>query len=1309
MKSIASKFLLPVGLTIVALCAVLLWHTESTMRATVQALMDDQAKLALEFDLAIRDYVAEEVRPAMAALLPEDAFDPTTMSTSYVARRIFERVRARCPEQIIRFASDNPRNPANQASTAELEIIDYFNQHPDQDRWSGTLNLDGQPCRAQFQARRMTAECLRCHGDPAAAPASMIAQYGDQAGFHRPVGTVIALDTVGIPLERIAAAHAERRNEMLTLLAVGLAVLFLGIVLAFRTVVARRLIAIGRHFEAAAAEPDVGRIRPIPICGRDEIGRLARSFNVLAARLRASHATLEDRVAERTLELETTNSELQAEMAENESIRSDLAWEARVNGAIADLSRALLASLSIDEISQQVLEVARHITGSRHGFVGYIAPETGHLVVPAMTLGVWEDCRMPDKQVEFDRFGGLWGAVLEQRRPILTNEPARHPDASGTPPGHVPIDRFISAPALAGDLLVGQIALANAPNDFTERDVALLERLAAIYAVAVQRKRHLDALHSSEQRLELALTGTDAGLWDCDMTTGHVRCEGAWYHTLGFDDDTLPRTSDQWNELVHPDDRAAAHEAAQRHIDGQTDNMDNEVRVRTPRGDWVWIHARGRIAARDPDGKPTRLVGTHTDVTVRKQLEEAEREQARFLQCLLDTVPNAICYLDTAQRFVGCNDAFARWIGRPRDQIVTCTVFDIFPREVAEKMRDRDAELLRTGNRQFFEDQFGTNDDGSIRDVLFHRATFAGPDGQVAGIVSVATNISAQKQVERQLRFADFTLNNAADTILWIGPDSSIIEANNAASRNLGYSREELLNLTIPDIDAAYDARSWGKVWSHLRAAGKCCLESRHVRKDGTSYPVEVNVAHLEFEGQEFGCALVRDVSAREAAEHELRQVVAQLVDTVEREKRTHQQLKAARERAEDATRTKSEFLANMSHEIRTPMTAIVGFAELMAEDSRACDACTDCGNRAAHDRHAEYINTIRANGRHLLEIINDILDLSKIEAGRLAVECIPCSVVDLLAGLSAALTPRAADKGLDLVVDLAGPVPETIQTDPTRLRQILFNLVGNAIKFTERGQVSVTARLLQAGDEPQLQIDVVDTGIGISDESQERLFQPFVQADSSTTRRFGGTGLGLTVSKSLAERLGGTITVESTLGTGSRFSVTISTGPLDGVPLLTTLPRQSASDQPARDAKPEPLSARILLAEDGPDNQRLLMRILTAAGASVELAQNGQEAVLRVRQANDAGQPFDVILMDMQMPVLDGYAATRRLRNDGHTGPIIALTAHAMDGDRDKCLAAGCNEFCTKPVNRRHLLDTLRAALQGRRNTAADNARPAQ
>jgi CheY-like chemotaxis protein len=374
-----------------------------------------------------------------------------------------------------------------------------------------------------------------------------------------------------------------------------------------------------------------------------------------------------------------------------------------------------------------------------------------------------------------------------------------------------------------------------------------------------------------------------------------------------------------------------------------------------------------------------------------------------------------------------------------------------------------------------------------------------------------------------------------------------------------------------------------------------------------------------------------------------------------------------------------------MSHEIRTPMTAILGFADLLLSEQ-------SIENTPPH--RIEALRTIKRNGQHLIELINDILDLSKIEAGKLAIEATTCSPVALVDDVLHLMKVRADAKRLPLSVEYVGSVPETISTDPLRLRQILINLVGNAIKFTESGSVRVVIRFASLGDNRgRVQFDVIDTGIGMTEEQIAGLFKPFTQAEQCTSRKYGGTGLGLAICKRLAEILGGDVAVRSVPGKGSTFTATIDPGPMSGVRMLRDpcFEGDTATVESVRaPAVVIQGDCRILLAEDAADNQRLISYLLRKAGAQVTIVENGRLALEAAIAAQGEAKAFDVILMDMQMPVMDGYTATRELRTQGYAGPILALTANAMAEDQQKCLTAGCDDYLTKPIDRHRLLAAM-------------------
>lgn len=400
-----------------------------------------------------------------------------------------------------------------------------------------------------------------------------------------------------------------------------------------------------------------------------------------------------------------------------------------------------------------------------------------------------------------------------------------------------------------------------------------------------------------------------------------------------------------------------------------------------------------------------------------------------------------------------------------------------------------------------------------------------------------------------------------------------------------------------------------------------------------------------------------------------------------------NRQLKAAVEKANlmaheavDANRAKSEFLANMSHEIRTPMNSIVGFGDILAQEELS-------------DEQKQYIRNIQTSSRNLLQLINDILDFSKIEAGKLDTEMIDFDIVPLLDNIDSQIRPPANKKKLDFKVLQCGQLPSQLHTDPSRLCQCLINLVGNAVKFTENGHVYVNVSMEKTDDGAIIRFDVEDTGIGISKDKLETIFESFTQADGSTTRKYGGTGLGLTITRQLSQLLGGGLTVKSQVGKGSVFSLTIPAGvDVDSVPPMDKYERINEDFEPKEDDARAPMSGKVLVVEDNKANQTLVKLMLEKMGFEVTIANDGRQAFEIVSR-----QPHDLILMDIQMPRMNGYEATEAIRRKGIRTPIIALTANAMKGDDKKCFDAGCDAYVAKPVDRTKLLALMRKYIVGR------------
>jgi PAS domain S-box-containing protein len=417
-----------------------------------------------------------------------------------------------------------------------------------------------------------------------------------------------------------------------------------------------------------------------------------------------------------------------------------------------------------------------------------------------------------------------------------------------------------------------------------------------------------------------------------------------------------------------------------------------------------------------------------------------------------------------------------------------------------------------------------------------------------------------------------------------------------------------------------------------------------------------------------------RDITERKRAEEQLKKALAN-AETLNRHLEV--QTEYARKmtaKAEAANIAKSTFLANMSHEIRTPMNAILGFGELLAEEN-------------LEPEQRKYADMILSSGRGLLLIINDILDFSKIEAGKLKTEIVDCSLLQLLHEMESLFSSMSRQKNLDFNVLYCSDLPPVIKTDPVRLRQCLVNLLSNAIKFTTQGHVYLNVGMEIIDQTPFIRFDVEDTGIGIAKDKIDIVFEAFTQADESHSRKFGGTGLGLTITRQIVHLLGGRISVSSEPGCGSVFTIELPAGVAAST--ASAVSQYKAMEQLQTEAVAMPaaaMSGQVLVAEDIKANQMLIQILLQKMGFNVMMVENGQQAVEQCRK-----EIFDMIFMDMQMPVMNGYEATRQIRGMGIQIPIIAATAHAMKGDEEKCMSAGCNGYVVKPIDRKKLEEMIR------------------
>lgn len=832
------------------------------------------------------------------------------------------------------------------------------------------------------------------------------------------------------------------------------------------------------------------------------------------------------------------------DVTERHRVEERITWEASVNAAMAELAKAMITTENLNEITALVLEKARRITDSAFGFVGYIDPQTGHLISPTLTQGIWESCQVPNKTFVFEEFGGLWGWVLNHREPILTNTPNDDLRSTGVPTGHIPIERFLSAPALIGDTLMGQIALANPTRDYTARDLSALERLASLYALAVQRSRAAAALRESEQRYRM----------------------------------------------------------------------------------------------------------------------------------LFESAADAVFLQDLEGNFLDVNQVACQRLGYPREQLLTMSLFDIDSPNYAEKAPER-METIRQEGALVFETEHVTRDGAIIPTEVSSRIIeYEGQPVQLSLARDITERKEAEQQIRRQRDLLENTIESLPHPFYVINAEDYTIRIANSAS---GYKNGErapcitCYKLTHGNDEPCNTSQHPCPLKEVQRTGQPATVEHIHYDQDNRPRHVEVHSYPIFNE------------------DGDVHQVIEYTLDITER-KAAEEALREAKEAAEAANRSKSIFLANMSHELRTPLNAILGFSQLMARDMRL------------EAEQQENLDIISQSGEHLLALINDVLTMSKIEAGRIILTPKSFDLFRLLSALEEMFTLRAQEKGLALIFDYGENVPRYIHTDENKLRQVLINLLSNAVKFTSEGGVTlrIATRPLKAAptqplpasesqgtlspgmwqDKVRLYFEVEDTGVGIAADEIDKLFDPFAQTQSGQAAQ-EGTGLGLVISQKFIHLLGGELKAISVVGQGSLFKFSIVVQPTSIDTVESKRRRQVvglAPDQP---------TYRLLIVEDRDASRKLLLKLLHPMGFELRTASNGKQAI-------DIWQNWNphLILMDMRMPVMDGYEATRHIKSTakGQATVIIALTASAFEEDRQLILSEGCDDFVSKPFRESEIFDKL-------------------
>jgi len=554
-------------------------------------------------------------------------------------------------------------------------------------------------------------------------------------------------------------------------------------------------------------------------------------------------------------------------------------------------------------------------------------------------------------------------------------------------------------------------------------------------------------------------------------------------------------------------------------------------------------------------------------------------------------------------------------------------------------------------------------------------------NGQIVGVQGIMRDITRRKQVERELRIKSIAVAESINAIAMADLEGKLTYANDAFLKMWRYNEVcEVLGKSGSDFNQ--DAEKALMAMEALRTVGSWVGEGMAKRKDGSTFWARYSANMVRDDTGKPLCIMssIVDVTDHKQAVEELKQAKEQAEKGKIELEQLNRQLEVAvnqtsmlAQKALASDLAKSEFLAGISHQIRTPLNAVIGFSQVLAEQDLT-------------DEQRHYADLIRESSENLLQLINDVLDFSRLEVGKLDVHISECSLGCLLAITESLMRPAAMEKGLKFEILQCGELPKEIRTDFVRLRQCLINLIGNSIKFTETGHVYVNVSVQQLNEIPYICFDIEDTGIGIPPDKQQLIFERFVQADETIGRRFGGTGLGLAITKRLANLLGGDVSISSQPGKGSVFTLRIPAGldiksqpPLDRYNFVNELSRGSDLSEQVK------FSGQVLVAEDSRTNRILSRLLLERLGLEVTTAEDGEEALNKA-----LNQPFDLVFMDIQMPNMDGYQVVETLRRKAVTIPIVALTAHTTDHDREKCIAAGCNDYLTKPINRKELIELL-------------------
>jgi PAS domain S-box-containing protein len=797
-------------------------------------------------------------------------------------------------------------------------------------------------------------------------------------------------------------------------------------------------------------------------------------------------------------------------------------------------------------------------------------------------------------------------------------------------------------------------------NDSSVDNDDLLEISRYLNQQVTKRKLAEEKLNAIQELWHFALESTGDGVWQYDFNTKEIFFSPQYKKMLGYEDHELKNEIGQWLCRIHPADVDAVLKTGNGYINNTIKAHEREYRLKHKSGKYLWILDRGRIFE---NSGHRRIIGTHTDITERKKREE----EYKRISVVASANENGVLFTDPTGKITWVNEGFTKLTGFGRQEILGQTPFDLCKgpltdREILKQM----VEDFERG-RSFNSEAIHYKKDGTWFWGRSKGQALINEDGKVTQYFALVEDVSKEKKAQKKLKEYEEqmkrALSNVGDNYWEHNFKTGKTYFSNPNNNILGYNTDEFSD----------KANLW---WEMTHPDDRPKLEENDRNYKSGSIDSHTNEYRVFHKDGSVHWVLDRGVVKEKDDDGKPLKLIGTHLD-ITNQKKSEYELMAAREQAESTANAKQAFLANMSHEIRTPMNAILGMSRQFQKTQLT-------------EQQKLFLNTINNAGEHLMVIINDILDISKIDAGKLTLEKIGFSVTEVIKNTVEVMQHRASEKGLLITYHTDKNVADVLKGDPYRLKQVLLNLASNSIKFSEKGVIKINCRLKkQEGSIQVIELSVADEGIGMDKEFIGNIFQSFTQEDRSVTRKFGGTGLGMTITKQLTELMGGSILVESEKGVGTTITLCIP------------LSKGTVTDLPAKEStstnKSILIGKKILLVEDNEVNRLVATNTLGHYKAVITEAVNGQEAVDILKNSS-----VDIVLMDMQMPVMDGIEATKVIRTELNSNvPIIALTANAIKGESDKCFSAGMNDFISKPFAEEELISVIAKWLAKSKNSS--------